>query len=122
MDGALKLTTDRYFTPSGRSIQKTGIEPDLEVALNEKEAKRVARLNFSEASFRNALSAEESRTRRKPHEPAEVPPASFDTKAKDADFQLVRAIDVLKAGSVQNLPRLQTAQVTPKGPSVPVAK
>ena len=31
-DGALKLTTARYFTPSGRSIQKTGIEPDLEVA------------------------------------------------------------------------------------------
>ena len=32
MDGALKLTTARYYTPSGRSIQKTGIEPDLEVA------------------------------------------------------------------------------------------
>ena len=32
LDGALKLTTARYYTPSGRSIQKTGIEPDLEVA------------------------------------------------------------------------------------------
>eukprot|EP01035_Chromulina_nebulosa_P039652 gene39652-53608_t len=31
-DGALKLTTARYFTPSGRSIQRTGIEPNLEVA------------------------------------------------------------------------------------------
>src|SRR5690606_13354360 len=32
MDGALKLTTARYYTPSGRSIQQTGIDPDLEVA------------------------------------------------------------------------------------------
>ncbi|MEJ0058118.1 MAG: S41 family peptidase [Terricaulis sp.] len=31
-DGALRLTTARYYTPSGRSIQGAGIEPDLEVA------------------------------------------------------------------------------------------
>jgi C-terminal peptidase prc len=31
-DGALSITTARYYTPSGRSIQKIGIEPDLEVA------------------------------------------------------------------------------------------
>ena len=42
VDGALKLTTARYFTPSGRSIQKTGIEPDLEVASSKEEAERVA--------------------------------------------------------------------------------
>ena len=29
--GALRLTTARYFTPSGRSIQAKGIEPDIEV-------------------------------------------------------------------------------------------
>jgi carboxyl-terminal processing protease len=120
LDGALKLTTDRYFTPSGRSIQKTGIEPDLEVAMSEKEAKRVARLSsFSEASFRNALDAQEGKARSKPHDPAEIPPASFDATAKDADFQLVRAVDVLKAGSVRAVPKLQTAQVTP--PKAPVA-
>jgi carboxyl-terminal processing protease len=125
LDGALKLTTDRYYTPSGRSIQRTGIEPDLEVAMSEKEAKRVARLSsFSEASFRNALDAQEGKVRQKPHDPAEVPPASFDPEAKDADFQLVRAIDVLKYGSVRNvpkLPKLQTAQATaPKTPAAPV--
>ena len=123
LDGALKLTTDRYFTPSGRSIQRTGIEPDLEVAMSDKEAKRVARLSsFSEASFRNALDAEEGKVRRKPHDPAEIPPATFNTEATDADFQLVRAIDVLKAGSVRALPRLQTAQATttPARPAAPV--
>jgi carboxyl-terminal processing protease len=30
-DGALKLTTARYYTPSGRSIQAKGIEPDIKV-------------------------------------------------------------------------------------------
>jgi carboxyl-terminal processing protease len=33
-DGALRLTTARYFTPSGRSIQAKGIEPDIEVIQN----------------------------------------------------------------------------------------
>src|SRR4029078_11398821 len=38
MDRALKLPTARSYTPSGRSIQKTGIEPDLEVASTRDEA------------------------------------------------------------------------------------
>ena len=29
--GAMRLTTSRYYTPSGRSIQATGIEPDIEI-------------------------------------------------------------------------------------------
>ncbi|HEX8568331.1 MAG TPA: S41 family peptidase [Caulobacteraceae bacterium] len=123
LDGALKLTTDRYFTPSGRSIQKTGIEPDLEVALNEKEAKRAARSGFSEASFRNALDSDAGKVRRKPHDPAEVPPATFDTKAKDADFQLVRAMDVLRFGSVNAVPKLQVATAAAsKAPIMPADK
>jgi carboxyl-terminal processing protease len=112
MDGALKLTTDRYFTPSGRSIQRTGIEPDLEVARDEREAKQVARLSArGEASYRNALDAEEGKARKEAHTPAEVPPSTFDVKAKDADFQLVRAVDVLKAGSIQAVPKLPTLKI-----------
>ena len=47
-----------------------------------------------------------------------MPPASFDTKAKDADFQLVRAIDVLKFGSVNAVPKLQVATATATKPPV----
>jgi carboxyl-terminal processing protease len=105
MDGALKLTTARYFTPSGRSIQRTGIDPDLEVAASRDEAQTIANraFQFSEASFRNALNADEGRVRKGAHEPAEAPPEDFDA-AKD--FQLTRAADVLRHGSVAATPKL----------------
>ncbi|MDO8408984.1 MAG: S41 family peptidase [Phenylobacterium sp.] len=105
MDGALKLTTARYYTPSGRSIQKTGIEPDLEVAASRDEAQAIANraFQFSEASLRNALNADEGLERRGAHQPAEAPPESFD---EEKDFQLVRAQDVLKYGSVAATPKL----------------
>ena len=105
IDGAVKLTTARYYTPSGRSIQKTGIEPDLEVAETREEAQQVANeaFQFSEASFRNALNADDGKTREGAHQPAESPPPSFDEKK--GDFQLVRALDVLKYGSVQATPK-----------------
>jgi len=105
VDGALKLTTAKYFTPSGRSIQKTGIEPDLEVASSRDEAQTIANraYQFSEASFKNALNADEGKVRKAPHAPAEAPPESFDSKK---DFQLARAEDVLKYGSVAMTPKL----------------
>jgi carboxyl-terminal processing protease len=105
LDGALKLTTARYFTPSGRSIQKTGITPDLEVASTRDEAQSIANkvFQFSEASFRNALNADEGKVRAGAHEPAEAPPEGFDVKK---DFQLARARDVLRYGSVAATPKL----------------
>ncbi|HSV02851.1 MAG TPA: S41 family peptidase [Phenylobacterium sp.] len=105
LDGALKLTTARYYTPSGRSIQKTGITPDLEVASTKEEAQAIANraFQFSEASFHNALNAQEGKTRAAPHEPAEAPPEAFDPKK---DFQMARAEDVLHYGSVAATPKL----------------
>ena len=105
IDGALKLTTARYYTPAGRSIQRTGIEPDLEVALTRDEAQTIANraYQFSEASFKNALNADEGKVRRGAHEPAEAPPENFDEKK---DFQIARASDVLKFGSVAATPKL----------------
>jgi carboxyl-terminal processing protease len=112
IDGALKLTTARYYTPSGRSIQKTGIQPDLEVAETREEAQQIAdeAFQFTEASFRNALDADEGKTRVGPHEPAEAPPADFDDKK--GDFQLTRALDVLKYGSVEATPKLAKPAAT----------
>ena len=106
-DGGLKLTTARYFTPSGHTIQKIGIEPDLEVAMTAEQAQDVANevFQYSEASFSNALTSEDGKLRRPPHEPAEAPPVGFDPKK---DFQLERAEDVLKYGSVAATPKMPT--------------
>ena len=98
-DGALSLTTARYYTPSGRSIQKIGIEPDLEVARSAAEARIVARSSFvySEAAYANALDASVGAERRGPHTPEESPPEGY---AADKDYQLERALDLLRVGGV----------------------
>ena len=93
---AVKLTTARYYTPSGQSIQKTGIEPDLEVAQSKEQAKYIATsaMQYTEAAYGNALDADEGKSRRSAHAVQEVPPEDFDTKT--GDFELTRALDVLK--------------------------
>ena len=83
--GALKLTTARYYTPSGASIQGKGIEPDIEVeqaVLSPVEGRRRVR----EADLRGALDKVET-------------PESGDEKepAERSDYQLTRALDLLRA-------------------------
>jgi len=55
--GAMRLTTARYYTPSGRSIQAVGIEPDIKVLPSKVEAlnQPVERFGRSEASLPHAL-------------------------------------------------------------------
>ena len=121
-DGAVKLTIARYYTPSGRSIQKTGIEPDLEVAQSKEQADRLAddKYQFSEASYKNALNADEGKTRKIIHQVSEYPPATFD--AKTGDYQLQRAYDVLAVGGDLNkLKRGQTTTVASADKFVPPA-
>jgi carboxyl-terminal processing protease len=103
-DGALSITTARYYTPSGASIQKIGVEPDLEVARTEAEARIVSRSSFiySEAAYSTALDSSIGTERRGAHVPYEAPGPDFD---KEKDYQLLRALDVLRAsGDLRNLP------------------
>jgi carboxyl-terminal processing protease len=105
-DGALSITTARYYTPSGASIQKIGIEPDLEVSRSAAEAKIVSRSNFiySEAAYATALDSSIGAERKGPHTPREAPGESYDA---EKDYQLERAFDVLRAGG--NLTQLAAA-------------
>jgi len=105
-DGALSITTARYYTPSGASIQKIGIEPDLEVARSEAEARIISRSSFiySEAAYATALDASIGAERKGAHVPHEAPGEAYD---KDKDYQLERAFDVLRAGG--QLTRLAAA-------------
>ncbi|MEO5707321.1 MAG: S41 family peptidase [Alteraurantiacibacter sp.] len=55
-DAALKLTTARYFTPSGRSVQEGGIEPDIRVPqLSDPDAARRQRYALRESDLRGHL-------------------------------------------------------------------
>ena len=110
---AIKLTTAKYYTPSGRSIQKTGIEPDLEVAQSKEQAQFIAKsaFQFSEAAYTNALDASEGKTRRTAHLVSEIPPEGFDIKT--GDFELQRAKDVLSYGG-----DVAQAVAHPRGPKM----
>lgn len=95
--GAIRLTTARYYTPSGKSIQGTGIIPDLEIAnrrLSEEELERIQR--YTEADLPNALSNEDGLKREIPRLPDEQPPEAYEGE----DYQLDRAVELLKAGRV----------------------
>lgn len=95
-DGALSITTARYYTPSGASIQKIGIEPDLEVARNAAEARIVSRSSFiySENAYATALDSSIGAERKGAHVPYESPTAAWPTAD---DYQLKRALDLLRA-------------------------
>ncbi len=57
LEGAMRLTTARYYTPSGRSIQARGIDPDIEVSQPEDKDNKMGELR-SEAALRGHLKGE----------------------------------------------------------------
>jgi carboxyl-terminal processing protease len=90
-NGALALTTARYFTPSGHSIQALGVTPDIEVLQDvPAELKNRAELK-GEASMRGHLSAEGAE---QTGSQSYVPPAEKDDKALGAAYKLLRGVTV----------------------------
>jgi carboxyl-terminal processing protease len=91
-NGALRLTTARYFTPSGRSIQAKGITPDIEVLQDVPEELKARTDTKGESSLRGHLKAEgDEQTGSQSY----VPPDPKDDKA------LKMAADLLR-GAVTN--------------------
>jgi len=93
--GALALTTARYFTPSGRSIQALGVAPDIEV-LQDVPAELKGRVDLDgEASMPGHLAGDgEERSGSQ----AYVPPDPKDDKALKTALSLVRGAVSAKAG------------------------
>ena len=95
--GAIRLTTARYFTPSGRSIQAKGIDPDIYVPQSKVE---VIENNNSrkESNLRGHLDEKSSENDNNAiNNNSEID--ETDTKSLN-DYQLNRAIDLLKSISV----------------------
>jgi len=101
--GAMRLTTARYYTPSGTSIQARGIHPDISV-----EQAKIERVDHgrrrSEADLRGSLTNEQdnghgestdapAEDEANKTEPAEQTPD--ESRAQD-DYQLARALDLLR--------------------------
>ncbi len=92
-NGALRLTTARYFTPSGRSIQAKGISPDIEVLQNvpEEVQARAATETKGESSLRGHLKAEGDE---QGGSQSYVPPEAKDDKALNMALELIRGTKV----------------------------
>jgi len=103
---AIKLTTARYYTPSGRSIQAKGITPDIiveEPGANPQARLREVDLERHLENDREAEAAKNStRARAAPAAPTELP-KPIELGSKD-DFQLAQALNFLKGAPVQGQP------------------
>ena len=96
-NSALRLTTARYYTPKGRSIQATGIVPDIvmeSVPLQESKAEEKRRLGVREENLPGHLqNQKEQKEKEKP-----APPEREEGSENDA--QLKRALELLKGWDV----------------------
>ncbi|GGJ02664.1 S41 family peptidase [Neoroseomonas lacus] len=127
-NGAMRLTTARYYTPSGRSIQGTGIEPDIEVLATREDAQQVAAARRDrEADLRRALTNDNNtpghaalpplpplnlpagvvdQVQRMPAEGA----AAFDPTKPETDFQLQQATTLLRTLAAVPAPQRRAAR------------
>lgn len=92
--GAMRLTTARYYTPSGRSIQAKGIEPDIKV--EQAKVEKISSAGIHEADLRGALkNPNEDKANEKGQDSKET-----DGEKKAEDYQLSRAIDLIRGVSL----------------------
>lgn len=122
---AIKLTTARYFTPNGRSIQAKGIVPDIIVEDGSDQSN-----NLHEADLAKHLSnpkdaaeaaeaakvkdaAKEAAAKAKLNEKQFAEPQGPIEPASKDDFQFVQAMNVLKGLPVQKLPEPKVAVAKP---------
>jgi carboxyl-terminal processing protease len=90
-DLGIRLTTSRYYTPQGHSIQAKGITPDILVEQSKIDTED--RKYLSESNLRGHLSKKDSKKKKNDQ-------ASKLKKLYDTDYQLGRAVDLLHAISV----------------------
>ena len=116
-NGAIRLTTARYYTPSGRSIQSTGIEPDIEVRATRQEAQaaNTPPPREREADLRRALRSEAPQANAPAPPPLNLPAAivervqrqppegfpTLDPTRPETDFQLQQALVLARAMGAQ---------------------
>ena len=96
--GALRMTTQRYYTPSGKSIQGRGIMPDLLVS-QLKDTGEIQK-RFREDSLPNSLLNPDDSDYEEKYEDISYPPEEWPITK---DFQLDKAVNILKSSRYKTL-------------------
>ena len=105
-DGAMRLTTARYYTPSGRSIQNLGVAPDIIVEqrppeeVAEEDEQSAAERRRGEASLRGALSNDSLSEDELQQLEEEREAAEEAAKKRNEDYQMAYALDIIKGLAV----------------------
>lgn len=104
-DSAIRLTTARYYTPSGRSIQSLGIQPDIIVEQppvkptdeeNADKPRTESKFLSSEADLRGALNNDSISDEERKQIETEANEVAATAKLREEDYQLAYAVDILK--------------------------
>ncbi len=101
--GAIRLTTARYYTPSGRSIQALGIEPDIiveQVELKEDDGKKSNRRSYSESQIRGSLSNDSLTDEDVKQRADDEALHKRRLELREEDYQLSYALDLMQGLSV----------------------
>ena len=106
-DGAMRLTTSLYYTPSGRSIQALGVSPDIVVAQPPRDdtaasEESTARPPRTESSLRGALGQEAISDDERRMMEEEERSAQEVARLRTEDYQLAYALDILRGLSAMN--------------------
>ncbi len=99
-NSAIKLTTARYYTPKGRSIQATGIEPDITIRQLQVSKRETSYAPVSEADLANSLKNENGEAHNGNTEASEVKASLAET-----DYALYEALNLLKGLSIMSIAR-----------------
>jgi len=105
--GGIKITTARYYTPSGRSIQAKGIEPDIVIdqAHNKlekvDEGERIREQDFVGALDTTKEKPPQTEADKKQAEEDALDPDKIKKKKEIEDYQLMRAIDIVHALAIK---------------------
>ena len=87
----IRLTTARYYTPSGESIQGKGIDPDIIVEQGNFESDEYTR--YSESDLKGSLDNEENESDESDENTEEISPQE---ERLAIDYQLAQAVDLIK--------------------------
>ena len=107
-EGAIRLTTARYYTPSGRSIQSLGVAPDIIVAqktkpsVSENDKNLAGRKRLTESDLRGALSNDSLNEEEKKQMELDRAQQEKSAAMRLEDYQMAYALDIITGLNIYN--------------------